>query len=126
MYGCVCLIPCGLGSGPGVLPNPCTPREGETAASPGGWPQIDGFGPGLHVVPTRQRAFEFNYPYLYGETMCEVVMRGNIVMKGYFDDEEAMEKAFAGGWFHSGDIAVLHSRRLDRTAGPGGRRLPTC
>ncbi|HAW90862.1 MAG TPA: acyl-CoA synthetase, partial [Gemmatimonadetes bacterium] len=43
-----------------------------------------------------------------GETMGEVVMRGNIVMKGYFDDAEATEKAFAGGWFHSGDIAVLH------------------
>jgi len=40
--------------------------------------------------------------------MGEVVMRGNIVMKGYFDDVEATEKAFAGGWFHSGDIAVLH------------------
>jgi fatty-acyl-CoA synthase len=43
-----------------------------------------------------------------GETMGEVVMRGNIVMKGYFDDAEATEKAFSGGWFHSGDIAVLH------------------
>jgi fatty-acyl-CoA synthase len=43
-----------------------------------------------------------------GETMGEVVMRGNIVMKGYFEDEAATEKAFAGGWFHSGDIAVLH------------------
>ena len=43
-----------------------------------------------------------------GETMGEVVMRGNIVMKGYFGDPEATEKAFAGGWFHSGDIAVLH------------------
>ena len=43
-----------------------------------------------------------------GETMGEVVMRGNIVMKGYFDDVEATEKGFAGGWFHSGDIAVCH------------------
>ena len=43
-----------------------------------------------------------------GESMGEVVMRGNIVMKGYYDDVEATEKAFAGGWFHSGDIAVLH------------------
>jgi fatty-acyl-CoA synthase len=43
-----------------------------------------------------------------GKTMGEVVMRGNIVMKGYFDDAEATEKAFSGGWFHSGDIAVLH------------------
>ena len=43
-----------------------------------------------------------------GETMGEVVMRGNIVMKGYHDDREATEQAFAGGWFHSGDIAVRH------------------
>jgi fatty-acyl-CoA synthase len=42
-----------------------------------------------------------------GETMGEVVMRGNNVMKGYFDDEEATAKAFTGGWFHSGDLAVM-------------------
>jgi fatty-acyl-CoA synthase len=41
-------------------------------------------------------------------TMGEVVMRGNNVMSGYFDDEAATAKAFAGGWFHSGDIAVWH------------------
>jgi fatty-acyl-CoA synthase len=43
-----------------------------------------------------------------GETMGEVLMRGNIVMKGYLKDPEATEKAFAGGWFHTGDLAVLH------------------
>jgi fatty-acyl-CoA synthase len=37
-----------------------------------------------------------------------VVMRGNNVMKGYLDDPEATAVAFAGGWFHSGDIAVMH------------------
>jgi fatty-acyl-CoA synthase len=42
------------------------------------------------------------------ETMGEVVMRGNIVMKGYFEDEEATAEAFRGGWFHSGDLAVMH------------------
>jgi len=42
-----------------------------------------------------------------GETLGEVVMRGNVVMKGYFRDEEATEKAFAGGWFHSGDVGVM-------------------
>jgi fatty-acyl-CoA synthase len=42
------------------------------------------------------------------EAMGEVVMRGNNVMKGYFDDEEATETAFRGGYFHSGDIAVWH------------------
>ena len=43
-----------------------------------------------------------------GETMGEVVMRGNNVMSGYFDDPEATETAFKGGWFHSGDLAVWH------------------
>jgi fatty-acyl-CoA synthase len=43
-----------------------------------------------------------------GETLGEVVMRGNNVMLGYYRDEEATRKAFAGGWFHSGDLAVLH------------------
>jgi fatty-acyl-CoA synthase len=42
------------------------------------------------------------------ETMGEVVMRGNNVMKGYFDDEPATAAAFAGGWFHSGDLGVMH------------------
>ena len=43
-----------------------------------------------------------------GSTMGEVVMRGNNVMSGYFDDETATATAFAGGWFHSGDLAVWH------------------
>jgi fatty-acyl-CoA synthase len=43
-----------------------------------------------------------------GETMGEVVMRGNNVMKGYFADDAATEEAFRGGWFHSGDLAVMH------------------
>ena len=42
------------------------------------------------------------------ETMGEVVMRGNNVMSGYFADEAATEKAFHGGWFHSGDLAAWH------------------
>jgi fatty-acyl-CoA synthase len=41
-------------------------------------------------------------------TLGEVVMRGNNVMKGYYRDPEASERAFAGGWFHSGDIGVMH------------------
>ncbi|MGH9035640.1 MAG: AMP-binding protein, partial [Acidimicrobiia bacterium] len=43
-----------------------------------------------------------------GATLGEVVMRGNDVMKGYFDQPEATEEAFRGGWFHSGDIGVMH------------------
>jgi fatty-acyl-CoA synthase len=42
------------------------------------------------------------------EAMGEVVMRGNNVMKGYFDNEEATDTAFRGGYFHSGDVAVWH------------------
>ncbi len=41
-------------------------------------------------------------------TMGEVVMRGNNVMKGYFNDQAATDKAFRGGWFHSGDLGVMH------------------
>jgi fatty-acyl-CoA synthase len=44
-----------------------------------------------------------------GQTMGEVVMRGNLVMRGYFDDPDATEAAFRGGWFHSGDLAVWHA-----------------
>jgi fatty-acyl-CoA synthase len=43
-----------------------------------------------------------------GGTMGEVVMRGNNVMKGYFEDPQATATAFAGGWFHSGDLGVMH------------------
>jgi len=43
-----------------------------------------------------------------GTTCGEVVMRGNNVMLGYYRDEEATRTAFAGGWFHSGDLAVIH------------------
>jgi fatty-acyl-CoA synthase len=43
-----------------------------------------------------------------GQTMGEVVMRGNDVAKGYFKDPEATENAFRGGWFHSGDLGVWH------------------
>jgi fatty-acyl-CoA synthase len=43
-----------------------------------------------------------------GQAMGEVVMHGNNVMSGYFHDDAATRKAFAGGWFHSGDLAVWH------------------
>ena len=44
-----------------------------------------------------------------GQTIGEVMFQGNIVMKGYLKNKSANEKAFAGGWFHSGDLAVMHS-----------------
>ena len=43
-----------------------------------------------------------------GETMGEIFMRGNDVMKGYLKNPKATEEAFAGGWFHSGDLGVWH------------------
>ena len=43
-----------------------------------------------------------------GETMGEVMFRGNVVMKGYFRNRKATQEAFAGGWFHSGDLGVRY------------------
>ena len=43
-----------------------------------------------------------------GETIGEVMFRGNIVMKGYLKNKPASDEAFAGGWFHSGDLGVMH------------------
>jgi fatty-acyl-CoA synthase len=42
-----------------------------------------------------------------GETMGEIMFRGNITMRGYLKNPKATEAAFAGGWFHSGDLAVM-------------------
>ena len=43
-----------------------------------------------------------------GTTLGEVMFRGNVVMKGYFKNRKATREAFAGGWFHSGDLGVIH------------------
>src|SRR5215813_1865991 len=43
-----------------------------------------------------------------GESMGEVMFRGNVVMKGYLKNKSPTEKAFVGGWFHSGDLGVMH------------------
>jgi fatty-acyl-CoA synthase len=43
-----------------------------------------------------------------GETLGEVMFRGNVVMKGYLKNKTSTEAAFAGGWFHSGDLGVVH------------------
>jgi fatty-acyl-CoA synthase len=43
-----------------------------------------------------------------GKTIGEIMIKGNIVMKGYFKDKDATNKAMDGGWFHSGDLAVMH------------------
>ncbi|MDB5369663.1 MAG: acyl-CoA synthetase [Roseomonas sp.] len=57
---------------------------------------LDVFGPGDTPVPAD------------GTTMGEVVMRGNVVAKGYLKDPAATAKAFAGGWFRTGDLGVKH------------------
>ena len=43
-----------------------------------------------------------------GETMGEIMIKGNVVMKGYYKDKDATDKAMKDGWFHSGDLAVMH------------------
>ncbi|MFP3915644.1 MAG: AMP-binding protein [Actinomycetota bacterium] len=62
----------------------------------------------LGADPIRVVDEEMNDVPRDGETMGEVVMRGNNVMIGYYADPEATERAFRGGWFHSGDLAVWH------------------
>ncbi len=67
-----------------------------------------------------------------GTTIGEIVMRGNGVMKGYFDDPDATERAFAGGWFHSGDLGVMqpdgYAKLVDRAKDiviSGGENIST-
>jgi fatty-acyl-CoA synthase len=57
----------------------------------------------LRVVDDRMRDVPAD-----GKTMGEIVARGNVVMQGYYDDPDASAAAFAGGWFHTGDGAVMH------------------
>ncbi len=62
----------------------------------------------LGADPIRVVDEEMNDVPRDGATMGEVVMRGNNVMAGYYNDPEATAQAFRGGWFHSGDLAVWH------------------
>ncbi len=61
------------------------------------------FGSDMRVVDTEMRDVPAD-----GQTMGEAVMRGNNVMLGYYRNPEATAEAFRGGWFHSGDLAVVH------------------
>ena len=60
-------------------------------------------GTGVRVVDDKMRDIPAD-----GQTLGEVVFRGNTVMKGYYQDPQGTAEAFRGGWFHSGDLAVLH------------------
>ena len=62
----------------------------------------------LRVVRTDESSGRLVDVKADGVEMGEIVMRGNMVMKGYLDDEEKTAEAFAGGWFHSGDLGVMH------------------
>ncbi len=64
--------------------------------------------PFLHALHLRVVDDEMNDVEANAEAMGEVVMRGNNVMRGYFEDPEATKDAFRGGWFHSGDVGVVH------------------
>ena len=61
----------------------------------------------IHAERLRVVDTEMNDVPADGETLGEIVMRGNDVMKGYFEDEEATAEAFRGDWFHSGDLGVM-------------------
>ena len=63
----------------------------------------------IHAERLRVVDDEMNDVPADGETMGEIVMRGNNVMKGYFEDEEATAEAFRGDWFHSGDLGVMQA-----------------
>ena len=62
----------------------------------------------LDIEPVRVVDEEMHDVPADGTTIGEVVMRGNNVMKGYWRDPEATAAAFRGGWFHSGDMGVMH------------------
>src|SRR5258706_404756 len=64
---------------------------------------------GTHVCLRRvEAAAIYEAIERHGATMGEIFFRGNIVMKGYLKNPQATGEAFAGGWFHSGDLAVAH------------------
>src|SRR5699024_6401352 len=67
-----------------------------------------------------------------GDTVREIFLRGNTIMKGYLKDVEATEESFAGGWYHTGDLAVWHPNgyveikdRLKDIMTSGGENIST-
>ena len=86
----------------------------------------------LRVVKEEQVDGELVDVAADGVEMGEIVMRGNVVMKGYYKDPERTREAFAGGWFHSGDLGVMqpdgYVRLLDRAKDiiiSGGENIST-
>jgi fatty-acyl-CoA synthase len=85
----------------------CPPRPGEAGEERANRLARQGHSYATHH-PVRVVDAELNDVPPDGETMGEVAMRGNNVMRGYFRDADATARAFEGGWFHSGDLAVRH------------------
>src|SRR5215213_8155031 len=88
----------------------CAPREGWDELSVEERAQRLARQGQAHVTANLVRVVdeEMNDVPKDGETMGEIVTRGNTVMKGYFNDEEETEEAFEGGWYHTEDVAVWH------------------
>ncbi len=88
----------------------CAPQPGWAALSPTERSQLMARQGVRFVVADGLRVVDedMNDIAADGEAMGEVVMQGNMVMKGYYNDPEATATAFRGGWFHSGDVAVQH------------------
>ena len=59
-----------------------------------------------------------------GQTVGEIVVRGNVVMDGYYNDPEATQRATGDGWFHTGDAAVIHPDGRGRRSAAGPLQDP--
>ncbi|MCO5310112.1 MAG: long-chain-fatty-acid--CoA ligase [Austwickia sp.] len=88
----------------------CEPQESWASLEPGERARVQsrqGVGM-IQTDPVRVVDAAMNDVPADGETMGEIVMRGNNVMLGYYLDEQGTRTAFEGGWFHSGDLGVMH------------------
>jgi fatty-acyl-CoA synthase len=83
---------------------------GADALGPDEWARLKARQGLPHITAGEQRVVDgaLNDVPADGATMGEVVYRGNVVMKGYFAQPEATDEAFRGGWFHTGDMGVVH------------------